>query len=97
MPITNFQYGQVLDVAYAPGGAILIHRSVFETMLKAGIKTFFEWTMSPITNPNGRSEDFEFARRARSVGYKILVDTGVQAAHEVMCQVSVGTGLVPRP
>lgn len=97
VPITNFQYGQVIEVAYAPGGAILIHRSVFETMLQAGVKNFFEWTMHPITNPNGRSEDFEFCRRARACGFKVMIDTGIQAAHEVLCQVSVGTGLVPRP
>ncbi len=97
VPITNFQYGQIIEAAYAPGGAMLIHRSVFETMLQAGIKDFFEWTMRPITNPNGRSEDFDFCLKARRLGFKVLVDSGVQAAHEVMCHVSVGTGLVPRP
>lgn len=95
-PVTDFQYGQVLQVDYAPAGAMLIHRSVFEKMLQAGIKAFFEWTMNPATNPNGRSEDFEFCRKWRSIGGRVLVDTGLQAAHEVMAQVSVRNGLIPK-
>lgn len=94
--ITDFQYGQVLEVAYAPAGAMLIHRNVFEKLVQAGIKDFYEWTMRPITNPHGRSEDFDFCQKVRRIGYKIFVDTGVQASHEVSAQVSVATGLIPR-
>jgi hypothetical protein len=94
--VGGFQYGQVLEVGFAPAGAMLIHRNVFTQMVAAGIKDFFEWTMKPTTNPHGRSEDFDFCMKARRLGYKIIVDTGVQAAHEVQAQVSVGTGLIPR-
>lgn len=88
VPVTDFQYGQILEVHYAPAGAMLIHRSVFERMLAGGIKRFFEWTMTA-DNPHGRSEDFDFCQKARSVGFKILVDTGVQAVHETEASISV--------
>lgn len=93
--VTDFQYGQMIEVAYAPAGALLIHRSVFERFLAAGIKRFFEWTLHA-ENPNaGRSEDYEWCARARGLGYKIMVDTGIQLIHESQSKVDV-RGISPK-
>jgi hypothetical protein len=94
--VGEFQFGQILEVAYAPSGCMLIHRSVYERLLQNGIRDFYEWTMKPMSNPHGRSEDFDFCAKARSVGYKILVDTGVQATHEVMANITVRTGMTTK-
>jgi GT2 family glycosyltransferase len=91
----NFQYGQMVEVAYAPAGAMLIHRSVFERFLAAGIKRFYEWTLHAENPSAGKSEDFEWAARARSLGYKIMVDTGIQAIHEAQAKVDI-RGISPK-
>ena len=86
--ITNFQYGQLVEAHYVPAGALLVHRSVFERMLAAGIKRFFEWTLTA-DNPVGRSEDFEACARWRAIGFKCFCDTGLQAIHETTGKVDV--------
>ncbi|MDO9334284.1 MAG: hypothetical protein Q7T57_07170 [Dehalococcoidales bacterium] len=86
--VTDFQYGQLVEVAYAPAGCLLIHRSVFERMLASGIKRFFEWTLTA-ENPQGRSEDFDLCTKARSIGFKVMVDTGIQCIHEAQAKVDI--------
>ena len=86
--VKDFQYGQLVEVHYAPAGCLLIHRSVFERMLAAGIKRFFEWSLTA-DNPQGRSEDFEACARMRSLGFKVFVDSGLQCIHEVQGKVDM--------
>ena len=93
-PITDFRPGSLVEAAYVPTGCLLIHRSVFERFLAAGIKRIFEWTLHQ-DNPAGRSEDFEFCARARALGYKSLVDTSIVATHETGAQVGP-KGLIPK-
>ena len=90
----NFQYGQLVEVAYVPAGALLIHRSVFERFLAAGIKRFFLWSLTA-DNPQGRSEDFEFSAQARALGYKIFCDTGLQLIHEGQSKIDI-RGIAPK-
>jgi len=88
--VRDFQYGQIVEVHYVPGGCLLIHRSVFERMLAAGIKRFFEWSLHADAPASaGRSEDFEFCARARSIGIKVMADTMVQCIHEVPAKVDL--------
>jgi GT2 family glycosyltransferase len=94
--LTDFKPGSLIEVSYVPGGCLLIHRSVFERMLQAGIKRFFEWTLTADTpSTGGRSEDFEFVFRARQLGFKCFVDTSVIGVHETQAQVKDGR-LVPK-
>lgn len=86
--VSNFQYGQLVEAHFVPAGCLLIHRSVFERFLAAGIKRFFQWTMN-VENPQGSSEDFFFTRKCWDVGYKVIVDTGIQAIHEVPAKVDM--------
>ena len=86
--IADFQYGQLVEAAYVPAGCLLIHRSVFDRFLAAGIKRFFRWTLTA-DNPQGRSEDFEFSAQARALGIKSHVDTGLQVIHEAQAKVDV--------
>jgi len=51
-PIIDFKPGSLVEADFMGAGCLLIHRSVFERMLRAGIKRFFEWTLHA-DNPNG--------------------------------------------
>jgi len=95
--IVDYKPGSLVEAAYIPGGCLLIHRSVFEQMIKTGIKRFFEWTLQVDAEPpgSGRSEDFEFCAKARSIGFKCFCDTSIIATHETGAQVGV-KGLLPR-
>ncbi len=81
-PITEWAPGSLLEVAYVPAGMLLVHRSVFERFIQAGVKRVFEWTLHADNPSAGRSEDFEFAARARQLGFKCVVDTSVIGTHE---------------
>lgn len=95
--IVDYKPGSLVEAAYVPGGCLLIHRSVFERMTQAGIKRFFEWTLQVDSEPAGagRSEDFEFCFKARSLGFKCFVDTSIIATHETGAQVGP-KGLLPK-
>lgn len=80
------------EFAAAGRGFVRIHRSVFEHMLEAEeIKTFTN--MSPAGDPvreiwqsgvhegSFQHEDFNFCRRIRALGYKVLVDTHAHVKH----------------
>lgn len=90
----TFQYGQIVEATFVPMGACLIHRSVFERFLAAGIKRFFQWTLTA-DNPSGLSEDFFMTRTARDLGIKSYVDTGIQVIHEAQAKVDV-RGISPK-
>lgn len=96
-PVVDFKPGSLVEAAYVPGGCLLIHRSVFERMTQAGIKRFFEWTLQVDAEPpgSGRSEDFEFSARARSLGFKCMVDTSIICTHETGAHVGA-KGLLPK-
>lgn len=85
--LTGWNFGDILPVALMPSGATLIHRSVFEKMLQAGIKKPYEWTMD-IDDPTGVSEDYNMSIRAISIGVQPYIHTGIQARHE--CLVTCG-------
>ena len=95
--ITEFQPGSLVEAHCVPAGCLLEHRSVFERMLQAGIKRFFEWTLTAASEPagSGRSEDFEHIARARAIGFKAYVDTSVICIHETGAKVTP-KGLEPK-
>lgn len=51
--IIDFKPGSLVEAAYVPAGCLLIHRSVFERFLAAGIKRIFEWTLTAASEPPG--------------------------------------------
>lgn len=93
-PITDYKPGSLVEAAYVPGGCLLAHRSVFERMLQAGIKSFFTWTLTA-DNPSGKSEDFEWCARVRALGFKCFVDTSIVCTHETTANVGA-KGLLPK-
>jgi len=88
-PITNFQPGSLVEAVYVPSGAVLIHRSVFERFVQAGIRRIYQWTLT-VDNPEaGMSEDFYFTKTAREMfGIRAYVDTSVVATHETSAKVT---------
>jgi len=95
--VVDYKPGSLVEAAYVPGGCLLTHRSVFERMAQAGIKRFFEWTLQVDSEPpgTGRSEDFEFCLRARSLGFLCVVDTSIICIHETGAHVGA-KGLLPK-
>ena len=87
-PITAFQPGQVVEAVFVPSGAILIHRSVFERFIQAGIKRIYQWTLTA-DDPQGMSEDFFMTKVARDMfGIRSYVDTGLVAIHETDAKIT---------
>jgi intein/homing endonuclease len=80
-----------------PAGSLLIHRSVFERMLAAGIKMFFRWTLTAESVPpgSGYSEDFFFCKQARELGFKIFCDTSLVCEHETGAKIK-DSRLIPK-
>ncbi len=93
-PITEFPPGSLVEAAYVPAGCLMVHRSVFERMLQSGIHRFFEWSLT-VDNPGGRSEDFEWSAKVRTLGFKCIVDTSIICIHETTAQVNA-KGLQPK-
>lgn len=92
---TEFQCGGYLEIARAGTGFLRIHRSVFDAMRNqsAGGSGYApkyvnhgsdEWDFFPtgVWNNEYLSEDWAFCDRARSLGYKIMLDTRIQLRHE---------------
>lgn len=78
----QFTPGQMVEADFVGMGCCLIHTSVFKNLKKP----YFKWTLSfeDPENPGlGRSEDFEFCKKARDRGYKIFADTGIQCKHGI--------------
>jgi hypothetical protein len=75
-----FKVGELIEVEACGAGCLLIHRSVFDRI----DKPYFDWTLGRIPEKiRGMSEDFIFFEKCRRAGYKILVDTGIIAVHEM--------------
>lgn len=96
-PITEWAPGSLIECHYVPAGCLLEHRSVFERMLQAGIKRFFEWTLTAASEPpgSGRSEDFDHIFKARALGFKAYVDSSIICIHETQGQITT-KGLLPK-
>ena len=77
--LTQFGWPQMIDVDYTGGGCMLIARRVLETMRDriGGQRPWFEWKV----DSGGKSEDYVFCQRARSLGFKVAVDTSIQCRH----------------
>jgi len=78
----SYTPGQMVEADFIGMGCCLIHTSVFKNLKKP----YFEWTLSfedPENVGVGRSEDFEFCKKARERGYKIWADTSIQCRHGI--------------
>lgn len=78
----QFNPGEMVKADFIGMGCCLVHTSVFKNISKP----YFEWTLSfenPEDMTKGRSEDFEFCRKAREKGYTIWVDTSLQCKHGI--------------
>jgi len=96
-PITDFKPGSLVEAHMVPAGSLLIHRSVFERMLAAGIKMFFRWTLTAESVPpgTGYSEDFFFCKQARELGFKVFCDTSLVCEHETGAKIK-DSRLIPK-
>lgn len=88
VPLTGWNFGDILPCVFMPSGACLIHSSVFRKMLDSGIKKPYEWTLD-IDNPTGLSEDYYFSVKAIEIGIQPYLHTGIQAKHESLATCGV--------
>lgn len=79
MHIAEWQPGALIEADLVGAGCLLIHRRVLERMPKP----WFEWTLDRDDRPakERASEDFEWCRKAKRLGFKVSVDTSVQCLH----------------
>lgn len=87
----HYPPNSLFEVDVTGGAFLLVKREVFEKMNEAGYKD--KWW----TERDGRSEDFSFCELARSLGYKVYVDTGLEIGHatEIMLTSEVAKKLRP--
>jgi len=87
-----FTQGEMIEADFVGAGCLLVHMSVFDHIKQP----YFEWTLG-FEDPNdltkGRSEDFEWCKKVRDRGYKIMVDTGIQCRHMIDNGYADSTGL----
>jgi GT2 family glycosyltransferase len=80
--ITDARMGDLVEADLVGCGCLLIKRKVLEIMPPP----WFEWKCDPYRWPNLQphercSEDYDFCRKARALGFKLFVDTTVQCVH----------------
>lgn len=88
MALTGWNFGDIVPCVFLPSGACLIHCTVFQRMLKAGIHKWYEWTLD-VDESTGVSEDFNMSLKAYSLGIPPHVHTGIQAKHEFLATAGV--------
>lgn len=88
VPLTGWNFGDIVPCVFMPAGACLIHRSVFERISKAGIRKWYEWTLD--VDEQGLSEDYNFSLKAYSLGITPYLHSGLQARHECLATCGVG-------
>lgn len=86
--LTGWNFGDIVPSVFLPGGACLIHRSVFGRISAAGIRKWYEWTLD-VDEPTGISEDYSFSLKAYSLGITPMTHTGIQARHECLANCGV--------
>lgn len=80
--ITEYQPGSLVEADLIGSGCMLVKRKVLEIMPAP----WFEWKCDPFRWPDLKpmercSEDYDFCRKARALGFKLYVDTSIQCHH----------------
>jgi hypothetical protein len=73
--VFHYPPNTLFEVEATGGAFLLVKREVYELMNAAGFE------MSWWSERDGLSEDFSFCELARSLGYKVYVDTGLEIGH----------------
>ena len=81
----NWVVGDYIEAPYATGmGLVLIHTDVIKAIEPPWFKINYGLTVDPETGRGmtaSLTEDLYFCEKATAKGYKIMVDTGIQAGH----------------
>ena len=80
--IEDWTPGSLVEVAVTGAACMLVHRTVLETIGEQfGHQAPMEWFAESWADGSDYGEDWTFCIRARQLGYKIFVHTGVEAPH----------------
>lgn len=85
--VTQWEPDKLFSVDFVGAGCLLIHNSVF-----AKVKyPWFDWTSDRKDLPEKErmSEDFSFCEKARTEGYKIVIDPRIQCVHAGLSEMSI--------
>lgn len=92
-PLQNLIGVQKVD--FVGAGCLLIRRNVLEKMASINGKMWFEWTLDKDLPGRKLSEDFEFCRKAKAIGYDMYVDTRIRCSHIGLAASSYGNEYKP--
>lgn len=95
---TDFPLGSMVEVDLVGAGCLLVHRTVFESVIgpRANMgKKWFDWrvdtqALNPPQDVPALSEDFSWCHLVRSHGYHIMVDTSIHCRHVGLAQSTYG-------
>lgn len=71
---------KLIEVEAIGAGCLLVHRTVFEAMQEAEM-TPFQFLCGGGRDGRDMSEDMWFCEQARTLGFRIMLDTGVSCGH----------------
>lgn len=78
--IDDYPKDKLIEVDGIGMGVCLIKTSVFKKLCNTPFDPYRENDEAPFIN----AEDLSFCIRAKAAGYKVYVDTGIQAAHQTV-------------
>ena len=80
LELEKLKFDGLVKVDALPMGCCLIDTRV----LKVIPFPWFDWTAMTPKSLEGRSEDFEFSKRAQEHGFRLFVDKGLRCKHETI-------------
>lgn len=81
--VVEWSPGELVDVDATGAACLLIHRSVLAALREVDPDGAYPWFVEGATTSRGEllGEDTAFCMRARSLGFRIAVDTSIRVGH----------------
>jgi hypothetical protein len=96
-------FGGIIEVSRSGTGFMRVHRSVFQSMIDSGSAPVYtnhgedQWDFFPVGVRDGEylSEDWLLCDLARSLGFKVMLDTRIQLRHQGLATYPIAPAAAP--